>query len=196
MARYWALYRDIECARRGLIWTYGKEQVNYNFNKAGAWSHVDIYMGPAKELIAEAHHILINQAPECSVVVRKSAAYNCDYMGSQRVNFSRGKQIASMAVGSLKREGAKMEARLVLREDALLICTVDQDLALLPYPSITYIHMDESLESPDHLLGIIAVIPEMPPNCILIYSEDSQDIVARIAEKTGLPIGEEQGPII
>ena len=82
-----------------------------------------------------------------------------------------------------------MEARLVLREgssakfeiiqfhllsDALLICTVDQDLALLPYPSITYIYIDESLETPDHLLGIIAVIPEMPPNCILIYSEDSQ----------------------
>ena len=46
----------------------------------------------------------------------KILAYNCDYMGSQRVNFSRGKQIASMAVGCLKKEGAKMEARLVLRE--------------------------------------------------------------------------------
>lgn len=46
----------------------------------------------------------------------KISAYNCDYMGSQRVNFSRGKQIASMAVGCLKKEGAKMEARLVLRE--------------------------------------------------------------------------------
>ena len=62
----------------------------------------------------------------------------------------------------------------------ILICTVDQDLALLPYPSITYIHMDESLETPDHLLGIIAVIPEMPPNCILIFTEDSQGLLRLI----------------
>ena len=62
----------------------------------------------------------------------------------------------------------------------MLICTVDQDLALLPYPSITYIYMDESLEEPDHLLGIIAVIPEMPPNCILIYTEDCQGLIRLI----------------
>jgi hypothetical protein len=62
----------------------------------------------------------------------------------------------------------------------MLICTVDQDLALLPYPSITYIHMDESLETPDHLLGIIAVIPEMPPNCILIYTEECQGLLRLI----------------
>ena len=62
----------------------------------------------------------------------------------------------------------------------MLICTVDQDLALLPYPSITYIHMDESLETPEHLLGIIAVIPEMPPNCILINTEECQGLLRLI----------------
>ena len=47
--------------------------LQFSFNKAGPWSNVDIYTGAAKDLIAEAHCILVNKAPECNVVVRKSA---------------------------------------------------------------------------------------------------------------------------
>lgn len=48
-------------------------QKQFSFNKAGPWSNVDIYTGAAKDLIAEAHSILLNKAPECNRVVRKSA---------------------------------------------------------------------------------------------------------------------------
>ena len=46
---------------------------------------------------------MVCEAPKCNTEISgPTMEFNCKYFGSERVNFSRGKQIADLAISKLK----------------------------------------------------------------------------------------------
>ena len=57
----------------------------------------------------------------------------------------------------------------MIKENEFLICSETQDFAMVPYDKITYQVQDDTDCT---FAAIIAVLPETPPNCIVIQVRD------------------------
>ena len=63
----------------------------------------------------------------------------------------------------------KVSAFVLIKENEFLICSETQDFAMVPYDKITYQIQDDADCT---FAAIIAVLPDTPPNCIVIQVWD------------------------
>ena len=82
----------------------------------------------------------MTEAPKCNIEVADESGmeFSCKYYGSERVNFSRGKQIADLALNKLKTANNHAPCNILIKEKEFLICNENQDFAMVPYDKITY----------------------------------------------------------
>ena len=99
---------------------------------------------------------VVTEAPKCNIEVTDESGmeFSCKYYGSERVNFSRGKQIADLALNKLKTANNHAPCNILIKEKEFLICNETQDFAMVPYDKITYqgMRLYFSLKSRSHLL--------------------------------------------
>lgn len=110
--------------------------------------------------------------------------FKCKYYGNERVNFSRGKQIANMALTKLKRDEKNIKnCMLLLTIEDLVISGDSADHAIVPYTSITFQVLDET---DDQFAAIIAVIPDNPPQCMVIKLDNCLEVLQLLSHKSGV----------
>jgi len=83
---------------------------------------------------------VVTEAPKCNIEVADESRmeFSCRYYGSERVNFSRGKQIADLALNKLKTANNHAPCNILIKDKEFLICNETQDFAMVPYDKITY----------------------------------------------------------
>ena len=75
-------------------------------------------------------------------------------------------------------------AFVLIKENEFLICSETQDFAMIPYDKITYQVQDDSDCS---FAAIIAVLPDTPPNCIVLQVADSSlEVLQLLSHKSGV----------
>ena len=74
-----------------------------------------------------------------------------------------------------------------MKDDDFLICGDEQDFAIVPFSKITYQLQDEADEQ---FAAIIAVLPDTPPNCIVVKIDSSKclEVLQFLSHKSGVII--------
>ena len=141
------------------IWEHGAETNIFNYHHVTSHYAVQVFSGSVRDILRQLHFVsttilivyskmkldliiqsVVTEAPKCNVEVADESRmeFSCRYYGSERVNFSRGKQIADLALNKLKTANNHAPCNILIKDKEFLICNETQDFAMVPYDKITY----------------------------------------------------------